>query len=278
MFSGLYFLSFEYFPEDFRRFFLQADDMTLQHAQVAFRLLYNHYFGDEDYYLTESEYVLEAALRPMIQTIEIVGDDELELTWEDFVEFQTGFRPMTRVGEMLSWRISRAGRMLRAGSVEDNVYYSHHIQSFSHSVVKNHVAGQGGVVMWLLGNWSNPILDGGGVGDFTINRLTNRDDWIIREMDEDSDNLGQLSSSQAAINLFEGGEIYVPNDAYTDLSGVLDVATGDVDVAAYGDASVETSDITESTMSESSTRITNRNFFYCDAWIGGSFLTDINFF
>lgn len=261
-------------PEKFRRFFLNDADATLNFAQGAFREVYNRYFGDEDYYITESEDRLNAQLRALIQTIEIVGDDELELSWQDFVEFQTGFRPSMPGAEILSFKIARAGMASRMFKVEDNTAYAHFARTFKHSVRRNRLAAQGGVLIEINGCWSNPLVDGGGVGSPTINRLTNRDDWLIREMDESSSNIGQLSSSEASINLFEGGEVYVPDT--TQSGRHLAVHSGDLDIGQLDETSNDADDISESGQTEASSAPSYYEFFN-ENWLGASFLTDINF-
>ena len=276
VFSALYMVGLEYMDEAFRRFFLTDADATVDWSGEAFKQVYNRYFADEDYYLTTTPDA--ANLRPLIQTIDIVEDDELELSWSEFVEFQTGFPVRMPGAEVLSFKIGRSGVSPDMGSVIDNVWYGHLRKSFQHSVSKNHLAAQGAVLIMVCGNWSNPLLDGSDAsgGTFDIAQLTNRDDWLIRSMDESDTNIGQLSASKASINLFEGGDIYIPDGTDTN---AIDVDAGDVDVSPASDASDAPANVVidESAMTASGAAQTD-NEFWVESWLGASLKSDINFF
>ena len=269
--SKLVFVGLQYMEEKYRRFFLDDSDVAgINWAQGAFRAYYNHHIADEDYYIQPTEDVLDAALPPMIPTIDLVGDDELELSWPEFVEYQSGFKPSIPGAEILSGPTGRMKRIMLP-AVEDNTQYVHYERMFNHSVTKNHVADQGGVLLQLIFNWGNPLVtDNEDSAQLDINRLTNRDDWIIRPLDEESALLGKLSNSEAAINLFEGGDIYVPD---TDTSAT---GTQDVDPDTFGGGDEDTG-VDESSRSEASAE-SDEFKFWVEQWFGGSVLTDINFF
>lgn len=263
--------------EGFRRFFLtDADNSSIRWPEEAFKQVYNRYFADEDYFLT-ADTVTQANLRPLIQTIDIVGDDELELSWPEFVEFQTGFPVRMPGAEVLSFKIGRAGLMTDSVQYIDNTAYAHFRKSFQHSVTKNRLAAQGAIMLMVSGHWSNPLLDGAPGGSrFDVSLLTNRDDWLIRSMDESDTNVGQLTATRASINLFEGGDIYIPD---TTDDRHIDVDAGDVDVARGGDTVAANTTISEGARSAvSSDSLSDPVAFWVDSWLGASVLTDINFF
>lgn len=301
VFSGLYLVGLEYLPEDFRRFFLTDSDTTpISWSTAAFVEVYNRYFADEDYYLTHSDlagnsslsHIHSARLRPLIQTIDIVGDDELELTWQDFVEFQSGFRPSMPGAEVLDFKMARAAWITDAGGIEQDAYYSHYGRNFNHSVRKNHVAGQGAVLLHVIGNWSNPLVDAEYATHATtlvrdtsksadtldINRLTNRDDWIIRPLDDATSEVGVLAANAASINLFEGGEIYVPDATAVDDAGVVRVTAGDVDVDTYGET-ITNDGIAEVVNQQGATGAEATYYrMWVESRLAMSYMTDINFF
>lgn len=271
MFSGVYLVGFQHLPEDARRFFLSDADSVVPWAEHAFREIYNLRFSDEDYYIPENTNVTGATLRELIQTIDIVGDDELELTWPEFVEFQTGFPVNIPGAEILSWSIA-AAQLSKQSHFVDDKEYRHFYRTFSHSIRKNHLSAQGAILMVVSGNWGNPMVtdteSSAQRTTFDINLLTNRDDWIIRPMDDDISSIGSLSASQASINLFEGGDIYVP--ALTSIA-----PGGDIELPTEG------TDVENTEVAKTGNYATGELDVYRGYWsgrAGASFLTDINFF
>ena len=273
LFSALYAVGTEFMEEKHRRFFMVDGDQSTNWAEDAFRVVYNTYFQDEDYYISGSEDVLDARLRPLIQTMELVGDDELELNWAEFIEFQTGYPLRSPKAEVLSFKIGRA--MPTGTGVFHNDCLHHHFgKTFMHSVQRNRLLQQGGVILGIVGNWSHPLLDGNGVSTPTVNKMNNRYDWYIKPMDDAAgDDRGDITSTQDSINLFYGGEIYVPDGV--DLTDTFTVSAGDVDPRAMGDTDDE-GDITESSSDDSTTESTDLEF-YADPWAGMSFLSGIDF-
>jgi len=130
----------------------------------------------------------------------------------------------------------------------------------------------------VVGNWGNPLVTDvdSDAEKFDVSLLTNRDDWLIRSMDEDDTNIGQLSSSQASINLFEGGDLYVEPGSQSVTNLGANAASGttvDPDTLGGSAEGGETpADATEATAE-------NSQFdSVVQAWLGVSVLTDINFF
>ena len=276
LFSAIFAVGTEFMSEDHQRFFMNDTTTSISWAQDAFRVAYNTYFQDPDYYIGSNESVLTARLRPLISTMEIVGADELELSWPEFIEFQTGYPLRQPQAEMLSFRIGKAMRV-GTGDWANSVEYRHFGRTFNHSVTKNRLLQQGGVLLGVVGNWSRPVYDGQGVGTPSINRLTHPDDWFVRPLDDTlhDDILGSLSATNNSINLFHGGEIYVPNEI--DITNVITVKAGDVDVGTFATGVDTETDAEGNTGDDEDDTEQDYLRFYCESWMGMSALTGINF-
>lgn len=270
LFSAIYLVGTEFMDEKYRRFFqTEADVAGLDWAGEAFYHVYSRYFADEDYYLDSP--ATGANLRAMIQTIEI-ADDDLEMSWADFIQFQTGYPLRVDGAEILSFRIGRAKRM-GTYTYDDNVAFNHFGRTFGHSIRKNHLLQQGGCLIHVAGNWSNPLLDAQDAETgFDINELTNRDDWMIKTVDSVADQIGKLSATDAAINLFYGGDIYVPAATHN-VSNVMTVSAGDVDTSLLNE-DIQT---TDTVRADATGNEVARHIFYNEFWMGASYLSGITF-
>lgn len=221
--------------DKYRQFFQTEGDVAgLDWVAEAFFQTYSRYFANEDYYLDEAgDY--EALLRPLRQTIEI-ADDDLSMTWEDFIQYQTGY-PLEVPGvEVISFQMARAMHHTSSLTYQYNVAHSHWHRTFRHAPKKNRLAQQSGVILHLVGHYGHPLTDGEAANDggsFDINKLTNRDDWLIKSMDPTEDLLGKLSASEASINLFFGGDTYIPNTTL-EQDDVFKVEQGNIDSSILG--------------------------------------------
>ena len=274
LFSGIYGVGFEYFPATVRDAFLSGSDFSIDWVAEAFKIVYNRYFATEDYYIPETAAVTEASLRPLITTMNL-GDDEPEMTWHGFVEYQTGYPLRDPGAEVMAFSMGKAGRLMGNGAHESNVLYTHFQRHFTHSPTKNRLFQQGGVWIHIVGNWGNPLVtDNEGSAAFDIQQLTNRDDFLIKNMDEDSDKFGEITmGSEISYNLFTGGDIYVP-DTNTTAAG-----NQDVDPDTLG-GSAEKAGMSVQGGEDAGTYTTNAKAdgldifrFTVESWTGASFLT-----
>ena len=269
MWSAIYLVGTQFMDPKYRRFFQTEGDVSgLDWPAESFYQVYSRYFADEDYYMANAG-ALGAALRPMIQTIEI-ADDDLEMTWADFIQFQTGYPLRVPGAEILSFRIGRMGRR-GTYTYENNTAYNHFYKGFKHTVRKNHLMQEGGCLIHVAGNWSNPLVDGDDRdAGFDINLLTNRDDWMIKSMDAVSDQVGKLSATEAAINLFYGGDIYVPN---RDNLPAMNIGEGDLDPDTLGGSAESESGGPSNAGATETTNFLVTNEFS----LGASYLSGITF-
>jgi len=269
--------------DKYRSMFQTEGDVSgLNWPAEAFRQVYERYFANEDYYLGSAD-VTEAALRPVRQTIEI-ADDDLSMNWEQFIEFQTGYPLMVPGAETVSWGCARAKRVMASLNYSDNTAYTHWEYTFHHAPKKNRLVQEGGCLIHVVGHWGHPLTDNEASSDggtFDINKLVNRDHWLIKSMDPVENLIGQITpSSEASVNLFFGGDTYVPAiDTDGAMMGVQDVArlnvdTGDVDADTLGGnkEDFDAPDVSNGTATEGTS-----GRFFVESSLGGSFLSGIRF-
>lgn len=256
----------------FRAFFQTEGDVTgLAWENEAFFQIYSRYFANEDYYMSSP--ASSHALRPIRETIEI-ADDDLTMSWEQFIEFQTGYPLRIEGAEILSWQLRKAQRM-GTYTYEHKTAFNHWGATFNHSMQKNRLMQQGGVIVVVVGHWGNPLTDNEASADgdsFDVNKLTNRDDWLIKTIDDVDSAVGKLSANEASINLFYGGDTYVPDNTG---SSVLSITDGDIDVEPLGDDAVESFDAAP--VSGGGAAEGTTGLFYVESWLGASFLSGITF-
>ena len=269
--------------EKYRRFFQTEGDVSgLDWAAEAFYQVYSRYFSNEDYYIAQAG-PLGANLRPIRETIEI-ADDDLTMSWEQFIEFQTGYPLRVEGAEILSWELRKCGRM-GTYTYENGVAHNHFGTTFNHTMQKNRLMQQGGVIIAVIGHWGNPLTDNEASADggsFDVNKLTNRDDWLIKTVDDVDSPVGKLSASEASINLFYGGDTYVPDETrgmeatapVFNSGSEIDVDQGDVDSNVLGTGS-DTMDAASTKTAAAGEPTTAR--FWVESWYGGSYLSGITF-
>ena len=278
--SGVYFVSMSVLPDELRTVFIdqsRGDTAALPSNRTwtgeCFREIYNSWFATIDEFISADVSTdIQRRLPPLIQTIEVVGDDEPEMTYDDWIYAQTG-RRLPKMGcERMFSRATRGGfkftELLDAsqGAV-GHIGDIHHI-----SCRKNRAAAEPGFVCLIAGCWEQPNSAaspsdtneagvqayGASTSTFDTNLLRNSDTWISRQ-DDDAVNLGVISGTQASINLFEGGDVYFGTDWDPSTVAHSDSATADATVPEATEGAEDYS-------------------HWQKAWFGMSVMTDIGLF
>lgn len=295
-FSALFFVSTRVLDDTVRRVWLD-DAFTLpapSWSARCFQEIFNTHYADPDFYLPESSTAISARLPALIQTMDIVGAEELELTWEDYVMSQTGRRPRKDGSEPLD---KRWGRMKRrrgdllnlATSMDADVHEFGHLERwFGHSVTKNYSCDEAGFLCHVVGSYAHPLLADADhdalVNRYDVDLLLTRDGWIPRN-DQENDSYGAIvgDSSQASINLFEGGDLYMVVDTTGD-AGLG--ASGNLQAQPAEEVGTGVNDEVEDTSTQDNTDQPDDYNATVDllmpsrvyTWFGASILTDLGLF
>ena len=182
---------------------------------AVFREVFNTHFADADQWIaSDTSTVIEHTLPALIKTIEVVGTDEEELTYMDWIFEQTGFNLPSVGCEVMSRRNSMAGFTNLSLVAGRDAAYGHFRASHVHSVQKNYLAREPSFVAIIVGMQEQPnsqtLYSGGDTWDVDA-YLRNQETWIARL--DDSDNaLGDVDANKATINLFHGGEVRFLSD------------------------------------------------------------------
>ena len=80
-------------------------------SSACFRNFFNDVFATQEYLIVDEEFQgSQAVIPPMIQTMEVVGGDELELSYDDYIYLLTGYYPKNNKSQLLGFRTTR-GKM-----------------------------------------------------------------------------------------------------------------------------------------------------------------------
>lgn len=239
--------------------------------------------ADQDSF-SPSTLVLAHEVPPLIQTMAVVGDDELEPDYREMIYLQTGFMLPEHGCEKLSGRtsLSNFGDVeVVAGDRAGRVEASH-----LHSISRNHVAAEYSFICVVAGAWVQPyhnqvdyaVVAGNNPSllypeqeryDSTL--LATQDEWIMRLTDAPN-NLGDVdatpNTSEATINYFEGGSVTMfPGSRVPRM------------LNAAGDTFVNGGDQTgQATSYTAANRQASLYEHYIDSWGGASILTDLGLF
>ena len=262
--SGLYFVSMLTLPDALQEVFIDASRTPASALPgnrtwtgAVFREIFNTHFADADQWIADdTSTVIEHELPPLIKTIEVVGTDEEELTYMEWIFQQTGFNLPTVGCDVMSRRNSLAGFSNMSLVAGRDAAFGHFRVSHVHSVQKNWLAREPSFVAVVVGMQEQPnsssLYTGGDEWDVD-QHLRDQTTWISR-LDDATTELGVIDANEATINLFEAGEVRFLSDW---------------DPAKLSSTGTETAEGTEGSETFSS---------LAQMWAGASVLTDIGLF
>lgn len=105
--TGAYFLKLSELPWDWQAVFADIDraptaafPLSTSLTASLFREVYNHHFAQIEYRISSEEsQETQALLPPLVDTVEIVGDDTMALSYGEYIELVTGY-PLKVSGAM----------------------------------------------------------------------------------------------------------------------------------------------------------------------------------
>ena len=163
--SALYFVSMRTMPEVIQKIFITPETTnpaTLPGSRkwsgVLFRDIFNtHYATADEWIESDTSTATDAALPPLIHTMDVVNDDEQELTYEEFIFQQTGFHLPIEGCQRVSSRtnlIRASGVMPVHGPASGQIISVGNIRgSHKHSVTKNLLAREYGFLALVDRDW-----------------------------------------------------------------------------------------------------------------------------
>lgn len=223
-----------------------------------FRQIFNDYYATTDEWIADdTSTVNSATLPPLVQTMAVVGDDEQELTYHEWIFQQTGFNLPTEGCQQVSRMNSRA-RMSNL-SLQDGhgAAFGHFEVHHRHSVQRNLAAKEPSFIVGIIAIQEQPNQQQGrytGAGAWDFEKLRNQNGWIAR-LDDGTTDIGDIGS-EATINLFEQGEVRF----YDDWDPVKLTSQSSDTIVSEGTEGAETFAA------------------LATSWVGASVLTDIGLF
>ena len=222
-------------------------------SSACFRNFFNDVFATQEYLIVDEEFQgSQAVIPPMIQTMEVVGGDELELSYDDYIYLLTGYYPKNNKSQLLGFRTTRgkmfAPTMLMPQAAGKPVVGAKFSARHTYSSNKNMIAIEPSFLIAIAGviaepnsdavygtsrqpipgqasfdtrakrRWRNAegmpakVLDRG--APFTVDNLRTAQDWLADPLDS-TDPLGQQNSGDASlytINYFMNGEVGFDRD------------------------------------------------------------------
>ena len=278
--SALYFVSMQVLPDELREVFIDSTRTptsalpgTWTWTKAVFREIFNTHFADADTWITGVPSDISADLPPLVKTIEVVGTDEEELTYDEWIFQQTGFNLPSIGCEPMS-RMNSLGRFSSTSLVEGRgAAYGHFRVNHVHRVAKNHLAAEPSFVGIVVGMQEQPnaqsTYEGGDTWDVDA-YLRDQGSWITRLDDAEDGELGVVDSTHATINLFQGGEIRFLNN----WSPVKLTAAGAVSPEVSG----QTDPVSDAPATDAADAGGETYSSIAQVWAGASVLTDIGLF
>ena len=251
--TGCYWIKASQLPDEFTPVFSdtdRADDAALptsgSFSASCFRNIVNDHFATSDYIIPSEDSKETQALLPKLrQTMEVVGDDELELTYDEWVYLTTGWYPKNNKSQLLGSRARRAafsyGTLLLDNADNDapvrpyGVFTAMHNYGFN----RNLIAVEPSFLCIVGGVWEVPNSDAiydtdwtyGGISvtrgqaanpsattldrgsPHTVDLFRNSKAWIADPTSEDIIGAsGSGSSARASINYWLNGEVRFDRD------------------------------------------------------------------
>jgi hypothetical protein len=132
----------------------------------AFRNIFNDQFATAEFMITDPDSLETQAMLPeLIQTMEVVGDDELNLTYDDWVYLVTGWYPKNNKSQRLASRARRMGlawtQLLTAGADADAPVgaYGKWVAKHDYGLDENIIAIEPTFIYFVAGLWETPNSD-----------------------------------------------------------------------------------------------------------------------
>lgn len=295
--SAVYMVAVSTLPTDLQMVFTDPDSTrtVVDWPTHCFRDIYNTHYATPDLALSSQsnsfatppnvETYRSAPVPDLIQTMSVVGDDELEPDYREMIYLQTGHMLPEMGCEKLSSRtsLSNFGDVeVVAGDRAGRLEASH-----LHSISKNHVAAEYSFICVVAGTWVQPYynqppyaLDSASASNspnlmypqqsrFDSTLLATQDEWIMRLTDA-VNNLGDVdqqgNTSEATINYFEGGSVQFQSDSRRPKM-LNDDGDGYVTGGFASDGALSADQA-----------LAGRYDHYIDCWGGFSDLTDLGLF
>lgn len=227
-YAGLFLVTMATLPEALKQVWLDRDRgdtaaLPLKFSDACFREIYNNYFANDDRVIdTALTNTTERNLPPLIRTMEVVNDDEMDESWAEWIYSQTGRYP-ARIGcerlddgmarsRMVATEMITAGSVLRAGC--------HWGAAVGLSSRKNFAVTEPGFICLVAGFYEEPndVTSYGGPGGdndvgemFDIDALRNRNAWISRNQEDPGTITGDIGSVNT-LNFWKHGSMTFKTD------------------------------------------------------------------
>lgn len=132
----------------------------------AFRNIFNDQFATAEFMISDPDSLETQAMLPeLIQTMEVVGDDELNLTYDEWVYLVTGWYPKNNKSQRLASRARRMGlawtQLLTAGADADAAVdaYGKWVAKHDYGLDRNIIAIEPTFLFFVAGLWETPNSD-----------------------------------------------------------------------------------------------------------------------
>lgn len=255
--SAYYWIKAAQLPDQYAQVFAdlaRADDASFPYNNTpfsasCFRNLYNDYYATQEYMITaETNKETQAVLPPLLLSMEVVGGDELELSYDDWVYLITGFYPKNNKSQKLAAKVTKAGMMAptmlvpfaESSTAQDPVLACRYSAVHDYSFDKNMIAVEPSFLCLVAGVWEQPndqtvydygwgqkryqvstgfdgnkanpaVLDRGAPN--MIDNMRNAQHWLADPTDADP--LGTITKSSeqlSTINYWMNGEVRFDKD------------------------------------------------------------------
>lgn len=174
-FSGWYMVKLSQLPDNFRQVFTETSGTGAGHRDVnadlpyggdytgpVFRNIFNDHFADHETWISsENSVATQAVLPEMIDTMEVVGDDDVDLTYDEMMYLITGFYPKNNNSINLTFQKGR-GKMMspqsfaQAGADSRLAVGGKFAAQHTHSYQKNLASAEPMFFMLVAGIWEEP--------------------------------------------------------------------------------------------------------------------------
>lgn len=219
-------------------------------TREAFKQVYNDYYAFPDSIITDLNADLDKApsadhageyydnrkivgrLHPLLRTMEVIGDDEVDLSYDEWVYAQTGRWPRSHGIEVLSQKMSRAnfssvgmlpGLNQPAGLLE---------QTLTVGTMRNHACTEAAILLTVAGFWEQPnvyksyeagtqsLAGKSGHAEARRAELGNIDNFALRQGTEDDPFF--------VVDFFNSLDWFIPRPIGANEADALSTTLGDV--------------------------------------------------
>ena len=196
-----------------------------------FRMIYNERFATAEFLIaSESSEETQAVLPQLTQTMEVVGDDTLHLTYDEWVYYVTGWYPKNNKTMSLG---SRARRMTLGWTtlITDGADADAPVDAYGKYVAmhkmgwnKNLICVEPCFIVFIAGVWEQPNSE-------TIYGTENPAGALVARSERSANNLGR--GVDFDFNLFRNAEAWLADPASVDPIGQLGTGSGHMDSINY---------------------------------------------